>query len=76
MTRTYEQRRAELTQADHDMIAIAKRRGRVRLDNGVECTLVAWQPRGNRHKIRVQFDTGGAANIELHRLREVLGDAS
>lgn len=57
-----------LEQVDHDLIHHAKRRGRIMLDNGCECTLIAWRPRTARNRMRVQFDNGKQATVRVTRL--------
>lgn len=64
--------RRQLTSLDHRMIHVAKQRGRVRLDNGCEATLLCWKPRASNRKARVRFDSGTEATIDLARIIDVV----
>ena len=63
----------EFTQHDHDLVHHAARRGQVVLDNGCQCTLIAWRPTRARRMMRVQFANRKTATIPTSRLAEAVG---
>jgi hypothetical protein len=72
----------QLTPLDHQMFALAKARGQVKVTHGDRvrlATLIAWRPKDNRgvrtNKARVQFATGTRATIPLSEIdTDTIGD--
>jgi hypothetical protein len=67
--------KAELTPLDHQMFALAKARGQVKVTHGDRvrlAILIAWRPKDKRgvrtKKARVQFATGTRATIPLSEI--------
>jgi hypothetical protein len=66
----------EWTDLDHQMIACAKNRGMVELDDGYTVLLVSWKPRPNRPTARVTYPSGLSARIPGTRIVRTVEDWS
>jgi hypothetical protein len=66
----------EWSKFDHTMIACAKNRGMVTLDNGYVVMLVAWYPAPTSPKARVTYPSGKSARISAARVVGTIEDWS
>jgi hypothetical protein len=64
------------TDLDHEMIACAKNRGIVELDDGTTAMLVSWRPAPTRPTARVTYLSGLSARIPGTRIVGTVEDWS